>query len=389
MTNPSVNYSPSKKRPINRSNDHRSNALQPFDENPEIENSGDNRTAKQVSFSKVFQGFENALRNRSHNKNSHSREFKVSSKTRHKRKSRSRTKSKDNLISIQIETPNHCDSKIQRRYENQRNISDKLKEIYANLCDLVDDSHQDHNEKMKEIGGVFMKYVSVNDEIFLEKFDEPNSSKIEMENLQLSSKILNFFSVYSKMNIDSFVYTRKLMMDALRELEGFISTQKEILTRYIPNFFMLQEKLTIVDAVDIIVTFSKEIIKENERITNILKVSKSEKEASFKLKAPHKSIIEYSSPPYVDVDVDSLEGTDHLLGLSVSNSISRGTGREDEIDQISKKGQHLKAKLRLEIPDQQPGEGFHDQFLKLENTFSKSWRDQLKKEKTRGKDGFV
>lgn len=129
----------------------------------------------------------------------------------------------------------------------------KLKNLYSYLCDKVNDSSLEHNQKMQKINNELPQFTKI-----LKK--QLSCLTQDQKFTDTVSQILDFFTQYSKINVDSFIYTRTLMTEGLKHLEKFIEGNKDDIQEMVPSFFTKQDRLTIVDAVAMVTNFSNSMI---------------------------------------------------------------------------------------------------------------------------------
>lgn len=150
-------------------------------------------------------------------------------------------------------------------------FADKLDQLYRSLCDIVEDTNLEADAKLTAISKMFVKYTNLVEKMNARSCEKNLDDKLEVKKLEVSSKILNFFCFYSKMNIESYIYTRSLALKALNGLEEFITKEKDILYHYSPKFFAKSSQITIVEAVDLMKEFASSMIAENKLLTDYIK----------------------------------------------------------------------------------------------------------------------
>lgn len=193
------------------------------------------------------------------------------------------------------------------RQRSQSTITDKLDHLYKRLCSIVEDNKIEADDKLTSISKLFVKYVNLVEKMNSKKQDKFRLEITDQRRQELSSKILNFFCFYSKMNIESYIYTRSLALKALKGMEEFISKEKDILNKYMPSFFKKNEQITIVEAVKLIKGFAGKMIDENKLLTDYIKQHMGSSQVLDMVK---KTMTESSSKPElskIEVDIQELK----------------------------------------------------------------------------------
>lgn len=209
---------------------------------------------------------------------------KSRSKSKSSKKSQQPSREEENMDLLETEkeeklarqrtltrSKNKSDRRKPSRKRSVGGFAEKLDQLYKALCDIVEDNKLEADAKLKAISKMFVNYTLIVEKMNSRFAEKHQDEKIELKKLEVSSKILNFFCFYSKMNIESYIYTRSLALKALNGLEEFITKEKEILYHYSPKFFANNSQITIVEAVDLMKDFASSMITENKLLTDYIK----------------------------------------------------------------------------------------------------------------------
>lgn len=187
----------------------------------------------------------------------------------------------EEALKVFQEKVNHEDKKLLSFYSKKRQ---NFTNIYTAQCNILEEHEQDKNtdlycKKMENISALFTKYIKeFENEMHTQIFTKDVKEKTKLESIRdeiqvVSVKIIGFFEFYSKVNIETFTYTKKLISSSQLILEEFIKNNRNPLLDNFPDFFDsdTQQDKSIVDAITLLKKYTDFQMGENKMLTNYIR----------------------------------------------------------------------------------------------------------------------
>ena len=221
--------------------------------------------------------------------------------------------------------------------EKSKAAQRKLSLFYDRLCEVVNNRHESHDDKIATISKMFVEYNRL-----LEHLDNDGRKGQSLEEKVLRNKILGFFSFYCKMNTKAYLYTRKLVSDSLSHIEKFIVKERDAIQQFTPQYFNNIESVDMEEAVRLVVDFAATMVEQNYLLSGYIRKNLKKTEADELLLRKNKPAILKSLMP-------ANKAFDHINNQS--DSSMSNMEKENDLNQLYDLSSTQKGPLDFEIEE--------------------------------------